>query len=427
MRAFDPIAYAEQLIKDNGKRISDKDKTSLRLVLAGQKYAQIAEAVGLNEGAVKAAIQKWWITLSEILGERVRRPNLEAVLKKHWELSQRGETVRSSQVDVPALPNLRVLEEVPTPGHFVGRAIERVEFQKAVSDVSLTMVTGEPGIGKTGLLGTVLGGNMGGRKILWQTIDEISGFNALYKAVLPHDERDIGDAALVVSDMIERLVDEPVIIVLDQAERLLKPKTSIADMFPYYDHTKIYGTLIKAFACRKLAARLVLVTQQPFSDVVRYERDGRSVKLVNLKGFTELDARDFFKAHDLLVDGWQELYERYNGHPGFLGKAVEVIQALYGGDIELFLTNSLLLSTDTTDKYHAEFDRLAPEDIQVLTTLAVEGLTTPELAQKLKASGIRPEHLIGSLQRLQQMAFVHQSENNSLQLNQFVRKILPSG
>jgi hypothetical protein len=239
MRAFDPIAYAEQLIKDNGKRISDKDKTSLRLVLAGQKYAQIAEAVGLNEGAVKAAIQKWWITLSEILGERVRRPNLEAVLKKHWELSQRGETARSSQVDVPALPNLRVLEEVPTPGHFVGRAIERVEFQKAVSDVSLTMVTGEPGIGKTGLLGTVLGENMGGRQILWQTIDEISGFNALYKAILPHDERDISDAALVVSDMIERLVDEPVIIVLDQAERLLKPKTSIADMFPYYDHTKI--------------------------------------------------------------------------------------------------------------------------------------------------------------------------------------------
>jgi hypothetical protein len=71
-------------------RFSDLQEIVLCQVLQGKKYAEIAESAGYDPDYVKLVGCRLWKQISEVLGERVTKSNLHAVLARQARIQTRG-------------------------------------------------------------------------------------------------------------------------------------------------------------------------------------------------------------------------------------------------------------------------------------------------------------------------------------------------
>jgi hypothetical protein len=86
-------------------RFSDLQEIVLCQVLQGKKYAEIAESAGYDPDYIKLVGCRLWKQISEVLGERVTKSNLHAVLARQVRSQMRGAgQFYFSTVGVPERP-----------------------------------------------------------------------------------------------------------------------------------------------------------------------------------------------------------------------------------------------------------------------------------------------------------------------------------
>jgi hypothetical protein len=301
------------------------------------------------------------------------------------------------------------LEMVPMPPQFVGRAAEQVELLDLLRQSGITVLLGQPGIGKTALAAKALPQIFSGARIVWQTIDAQSTIAKIVEA-LGIDPTAM-DESQWVNAIVERLRGENFVLVLDQAEELLDSGKSALEIARYRPPHDVYGQLLKQLAGHALQSSVLILTQEPFRDLERYQRKGLPVHRLQLAGLLTEDVRALVRSYDLPDKGYKRLASLYQGHPGCLMAALPQVADLYDGDIEEFLKATMFVETDLKVAYEVSFDRLLPIEQSILNTLASGSLTFLEIVKKFDQSAVKiaRSDLIEALNRLEQMNMVEKT------------------
>jgi DNA-directed RNA polymerase specialized sigma24 family protein len=76
---------ADQLIfNKTGKHLDDLQIQILKEVFEGKKYAKIARNCNCTEGYVKTVASDLWKSLSEQMGEPIRKSNFKSVMERFY-------------------------------------------------------------------------------------------------------------------------------------------------------------------------------------------------------------------------------------------------------------------------------------------------------------------------------------------------------
>ncbi|NJR71272.1 MAG: hypothetical protein HC771_23590 [Synechococcales cyanobacterium CRU_2_2] len=271
------------------------------------------------------------------------------------------------------------LEMVPIPPQFMGRVAEQAELGDLLCQPGITVLLGQPGIGKTALAAKTLPQVFSIAQIIWQTIDAQSSIAKIVEAL------GIDPAVMTenqwVDVVVEQLRSQKFVLVLDQAEELLDAGKSALEVSLYRPAHRVYGQLLKQLAGHALQSSVLILTQQPFRDLERYQRKGLPVYSLQLTGLGAEDVRALVRSYDLGDKGYKRLASLYQGHPGCLMAALPQVVDLYNGDIEEFLKATMFVEADTKVAYEVSFDRLSAIEQSVLNTLASGTLTFLEIVK----------------------------------------------
>lgn len=131
-----------------GRHLNDLQRRLLQRVWQGQKYGQIARALGYTEGHIKDVAALLWQLLSQVLGERVTKSTLRSALRRRLKpaapVPEGGPIGWSEVAPEPALP--------AAGPRLVGRAAAIADLNTLIGQGHrLLVIQGEGGLGKTTL------------------------------------------------------------------------------------------------------------------------------------------------------------------------------------------------------------------------------------------------------------------------------------
>jgi hypothetical protein len=223
--------------------------------------------------------------------------------------------------------------------------------------------------------------------VVWQSITAESTIADIWQAIAP--DEDIPTAAAIVPALMQKLSDSPYIIVLDQAENLLDPQQSSAALAlsAYAKPHQAYGQWLKAVCEKSSQTAVVVMSQQVFPDLQRYQKAGRAVVIRHLEGLNDNDAIGLLQSYDVAnKKDWPILIDAYQGNPRLLLQAIPMLE-YYGGDIRQFLDHSLFITNDSKQSLRQLVSRLSPLEQKILNLLQGDrSLSFPELLDALRST-----------------------------------------
>jgi hypothetical protein len=303
-----------------------------------------------------------------------------------------------------------LLEIIPSPEKFYGRAGEIFDLRQQIERPGITMILGATGIGKTALVGSTLS-SLPNKRVVWQTIAAESSLFDIWQAIAP--EEDQPDAVALVPALMQKLSESPYLIVLDQAENLLNPPQSSATLAlsAYAKPYQGYGQLLKAVCEKSSQTAVVLMSQQVFPDLQRYNKAGRAVVIRHLEGLSDTDAMGLLQSYDVPnKKDWPVLVAAYHGNPRLLRQAIPMLE-YYGGDIREFLDHSLFITNDSKQSLRQLISRLTPSEQKILTLLRHQSRSFPELLDALRVDlpDLTRTDLLQLIESLLSMAMLEKS------------------
>lgn len=392
--------------------LNDIQEEVFRQCWAGCTYAEIAESNNYDIGYIKIVGAKLWQLLSETLGEKVTKSNVQAVFRRQAHLLQ-------AVVSTPALPTA-IANSHPTPtvasaaSTFVPAATCCIDWGEAV-DVSLfygrqpelTLLTrwiqaehcrlivllGMGGIGKTSLsirLAEQVQADF--HYVIWRSLRNAPAIDTLLIDLIQflsnHQETE-QTLPVPTTDKINRLLDylraSRCLIVLDNAETILQSEMSAGYPREGYE---AFSTLLKRVGETRIQSCLILTSREKPKPIGPMEGEAMPVRSLQLTGLNEVDGQALLQNKgDLLgsEQDWQGLIDQYAGNPLALKMVATTIQELFEGDIAAFLQQGTAIFDDIQVLLTEQFNRLSALEKAVMYWLAIdrEPVTIGELQEDI--------------------------------------------
>ena len=164
------LDYADSLVfACTGRHLSNLQTAIFRGAWRGQKYEKIAQDNYCSDSHAKMVGAKLWELLSQGLGEKVTKKNLQAVLERRYSPSQNQQSListaknqstydNSSHDTLPAL-NLELPEgqvELNSPFYIERQPLEQQCYQTVLKPGSLIRIKAPCQMGKTSLMTRIL-------------------------------------------------------------------------------------------------------------------------------------------------------------------------------------------------------------------------------------------------------------------------------
>ncbi|MGB0561103.1 MAG: NACHT domain-containing protein [Spirulinaceae cyanobacterium] len=367
-----------------GYALSAVDKLILQGTWSGLTYDEMANTsdYSLNY-LMRDVAPRLWKLLSKVYGERVSKSNYRAVCDRYSDPD--AETPPSAPVPSPASrpsparpleqPDWGDAPDVPDSGFF-GREAELAELTgwlKGTDGDRCRLVTlwGLPGIGKTSLARRLADQVKGEEKdefefVVWRSLRHKPLLQDLAQDVLPR----LGVEWVPgqeIAQFIEVFQQSRCLIVLDGLESLLRNNDPWRRYEPDYDN---YGTLFQRLAEIPHQSCLLLTCQEKPRELNLLEYPSQPVQLKELKGLAPKTATVFAEAYGLKdPETWQDLFERYAGHPIVLKQIATLSRDIFGGQVKELLEMSMLLPEGN---FQVVWKRLTPDEQRFLTQISTE-------------------------------------------------------
>jgi len=185
--------------------------------------------------------------------------------------------------------------------------------------------------------------------------------------------RDLNEQFLLLFDLLR---EKRCLLILDNAESILEPEDKLGRYIKGYEE---YGQLFLRFGETQHESCLLLTSREEPHEFTRLrsvptQTEKRSVRSLALGGL-DSDAGEALLTTDSLrctPSAIQELLRRYSGNPLALILVSNTIVELYGGDIDLFLSQERGIFNDVQELLAQHINRLTPLERSILYWLAIE-------------------------------------------------------
>jgi WD40 repeat protein/DNA-binding MarR family transcriptional regulator len=430
MNIEDAIATLDSILQP--EHLNDIQELVFRQCWEGRTYMEIAEDSSYDAGYIKDVGSKLWQFLSQILGEKVTKSNVQSVLRRHHQRLQ------SSNPPPPPSPEDRGgrenreedRETLPPPQHPTpplhcdwGEAIDVTTFYGRVEELTtlkhwivadrcrLISLLGMGGIGKTSLsikLAEQLQGSF--EYLIWRSLRNAPPINALLLDLLKFLSNG-QETELTLPESFDgklnRLMDylrrSRCLLVLDNVETILQGGGSAGSTREGYEG---YGTLFKRIGESRLESCLILTSREKPKELIPLEGEALPVRSLLLPGLTGTAGQEILKAKGALSGSdaeWASLVDRYAGNPLALKMVATTIRELFDGDIAEFLEHGTAVFDDIRALLDQQFERLTPLERKVMFWLAIarEPVSLSELQDDIVPAVPKAQLLeaIGSLSR----------------------------
>lgn len=253
-------------------------------------------------------------------------------------------------------------------------------------------------------------------RILWRSLVNAPPFDLMvsgWLAFLTGDEQ--GQALDHLDDQLSALFDQlrqqRCLLVLDDVERILRPKSDISPV------DKRYEQLIEQMGQRVHRSTLLLVSRDCPKVLDAEEAGATNMRRLQLHGLTEEAGVQLmhFYGLDARSEAAHTLVERYSGHPLALKLMVQAAQTFFADNPDAFFTDladDLLILDDLRHAIEQQLSALSPLERSILVRLAAQRkpMTFQALRETLGQPALRSV-LLEALSRLRRWSLLETSDH----------------
>jgi WD40 repeat protein len=374
MTEEEAVDFTKQVL--GNLQLNNVQEVVLRQAWAGKSYIQIANAYDYDYGYIKDIGAQLWQLLSQLLGEKVKKQNLKAVLSQ---CVHRQQPVRPT-----ASPSPDWGEAIDVSA-FYGRQLELDTLsQWIVQDrCRLVAILGMGGIGKTSLAVKLAQQHHHSfDAVLWRSL-----LNAPLAADLLVDliqnlspqpiVRNSPDIPAQIAELLSLLKQQRCLIILDNLESILRPGTAVGTYLPGYED---YQDLLKKLAEVQHHSCILLTSREKPQQVAANEATLAAVRSLSVPGLNLPAGQAIFIDRGFQAADCRDLgtiLEHYGGNPLALKIVAASIQELLNGDVSSllpYLQTGQLKFTDINDILQQQLARISPTEQIVMGWLMVNRL-----------------------------------------------------
>jgi WD40 repeat protein len=354
----------------------------------GQSYLKISRELKHEYSYIKDIGAELWRSLSQALGTKVTKLNLEEALTQYV---QRGLAPTSTAIQ----RFRRDWGEAVDVSQFCGRQTQLAILEDWVIEARcrLVAIVGMGGIGKT-MLATQLAQGIAGQfeVLVWRSLRQapllVDLLADLLQVIAPHQVPPLQlDTAM--RQLLEHLRCHRCLLILDNVEAILCSGELVGVYRPGYEP---YGLLLQQLGEVQHQSSILLTSREIPTEVDILQGPSAPVRLLRLDRLTVEEGKAILAAKGLAEQAepsqLQELIERYQGNPLALKVVARPIKELFDGNIASFLAQDTALFKGIRDLLAHQFDRLSPLEQQVMYWLAInrEAVTAAQLRADLMPS-----------------------------------------
>ncbi|MCC3420889.1 MAG: AAA family ATPase [Microcoleus sp. PH2017_01_SCD_O_A] len=376
MTAQEAIALIDHLLQSANKqqKLTDIQSHVFLETWEGHSYQEIADRLLYEHDYIKQVGSHLWRNLSQIIGEKVSKQNLQAVLR-HYQQSSAGIQDWGEAIDV---------------SYFYNRLQELETLETWISGDSTRAIGifGIGGIGKTSL-SVKLAQQIQSKFefAIWRSLQQAPTLDAILSDILPILTNSSAETNHSIHALMEQLRQKRCLLIFDNLESILQAGNRSGQYQQGYED---YRQLFARIADEPHQSCLILTgREQPGGFAVR-SGENLPVRSLKLFGLSPPVCQQILADKGLKVTLLQcrDIVNYFGGNPLALKLAATTIQTLFGGDIHAFLVQGNTVFSDLWDLLDRQFDRLSPLQQQIMYWLAInQEAATPA---KLKAE-ILPE------------------------------------
>ncbi len=394
------IAQVVDLLDDllfdkTGLHLDFIQKSVLEGTLQDQTYAEIALKSGYSESHVGDTASDLWKLLSQLLGEKVRKANVKAILEK-TNFSSAIISNTSSNITVTnninlcsnntypnnnspptqkkSIPKLH-LNNAPKFPYFYGRNNELSTLKDWIINQQIHLITifGISGIGKTAIALHLI-------NEIPQHFDYIIYRSLYFSPSLTTTLTNLlqifspleipNDIESQINLFIDYLTQYQCLIILDDIQNLFTNQ-KLAGTWQT-DRTS-YNLLFQAIAQSSHNSNIILLSQEKWQEIQQLEKSNYPIKSLILSGL-DSDTAEILHHQNLENEElWSQLITIYQGHPLWLDFTATLILHLYAGNVSQFLEyNQLIVPEGVRSHLDRQWQKLAPTEQTIMLQLAQE-------------------------------------------------------
>ncbi|MBE9107325.1 NACHT domain-containing protein, partial [Nostoc cf. edaphicum LEGE 07299] len=383
MTVEEAIALVEQLLERG--RLTKVQEIVFRQSWAGQTYLDMAVESDYDCGYIKDIGSELWRSLSQALGEKVTKNNLQGILKR---TTQPQKDINASSTFQP----FTSWGEAIDVSQFYGRTTELETLsQWIVRDACggkqrarVVTLLGMGGIGKTALsvkLAEQLQGEF--EYVIWRSLRHAPFFHNKvtdYIKILSHQQVNTLPASPheQITCLIEYLRKSRCLLILDNFDTLLQQGTGC-----YREGYEPYGELLWRLGETQHQSCVLLTSREKPTEIAALEGDALPVRTLALLGLEVAAGQTILTLKGLSgsEEETRQLVECYRGNPLALKIAATSIRDLHEGNIANFFSEGTTVFKGIGNLLEQQFKRLSTLEQQVMYWLAInrEKLSSTEL------------------------------------------------
>ncbi len=398
MKGQEAIALIDSLLQSVNKKqkLTDIQSRVFLETWEGHSYQEIADRLAYELDYIKQVGSLLWRTLSQILGEKVSKQNLQAVLRRYQHSCVSDNCIQDwgEAIDV---------------SHFYNRLQELETLETWISGNSTRAIGifGIGGIGKTSLsvkLAQQIQSQF--EFAIWRSLQQAPTLDVILSDILPILTNSSAATNNSIPALMEQLRQKRCLLIFDNLESILQGGNRGGQYQQgYEDYRRLFGRIADEphQSCLILTGR-----EQPGGFAVR-SGENLPVRSLKLFGLSPPVCQQILADKGLKVTLLQcrDIVNYFGGNPLAIKLAATTIQTLFGGDTKAFLAQGNTVFSDLWDLLDRQFDRLSPLQQQIMYWLAInQEAATPAKLQAEILPKVSGRQLMEALEALAERSLI---------------------
>lgn len=430
LKMADDILFAK-----TGQHLDDLQQAILLGTLQGNKYSKIAQEKHCNESYVRDIGAKLWQTLSEELGEEIKKSNFRSTMErlqisissKYFapqesfqigyinfcgEARQPPDTPNQNPQN-PAISNPQKnpnfhhdLSEMPKLGNFYNRTSELKSLKTSIltEKAQLLTITGMIGIGKTALgIKLVEEIKQEFEYVIWRSLENCPNVAQLQTNLT--DFFTEGDNQTSPLPLMKYLQNHRCLIILDDIHHLFRRGELAGQYQPGYED---YRSFFKQIKERSHQSCFLLIGWEAPRELTQVKHNTPNLILT---GLDTASAHKIIAEHGLKIeDNCSRFIDNYQGNPLWLKTVANFMFELSLTVTEVLENQPVLLPQDLQYILEQPLAWLSASEKQLLSLLAKEDEAIA-LVKLLEIAPMPSSDLLDTLQSLCRRCWVEKNDN----------------